>query len=123
MSESAFVNFSNHPSARWSKEQRAAAEAIGPVADVPFPTVPADMDEKGVALLADEAVRRIMEKRPAAVLCQGEFTLAFAVTERLKAKGVTVLAASSDRITELETGEDGETRKVSVFRFVRFRAY
>lgn len=123
MTNSIFVNFSNHPSARWSAEQLAAAEAYGRVIDEPFPAVPADMDEAGVARLADEAARRILAKKPAAVLCQGEFTLAFAVTERLKAAGVVVLAASSDRVIETEADENGETRKVSVFRFTRFRKY
>ncbi len=123
MTDSVFVNFSNHPADRWSKEQRVTAEEFGRVVDEPFPPVLANLDERGVALLADEAVLRIMAHRPAAVLCQGEFTLAFAVVERLKAKGVKVLAASSDRVIETETDEDGETRKVSVFRFIRFRAY
>ena len=123
MIDTTFVNFSNPPSARWSKEQLAAAEAYGRVIDEPFPIVPADMDEAGVARLADEAAARILAHRPAAVLCQGEFTLAFAVTERLKAQGVTVLAASSDRVIETERDENGETRKVSVFRFTRFRKY
>lgn len=123
MNDSIFLNFSNHPSARWSSEQRAAAETFGRVVDEPFPPVPANLDERGVELLADEAVLRIMAHHPAAVLCQGEFTLAFAVVERLKAQGVTVLAASSDRVIEIEDDENGGTRKVSVFRFVRFRAY
>ena len=123
MTDSLFINFSNHPSARWSRSQLSAAEAYGRVMDEPFPIVPADMDEAGVARLADEAAERILARKPAAVLCQGEFTLAFAVTERLKAKGVTVLAASSDRVIETERDENGETRKVSVFRFTRFRKY
>lgn len=123
MTDSVFINFSNHPSPRWSKEQLAAVEKYGRVIDEPFPAVPADMDEAGVARLADEAVERIMAHRPVAVLCQGEFTLAFAVTERLKAKGVTVLAASSDRALVTEVDENGGTRKVTVFRFTRFRKY
>lgn len=123
MNDAVFLNFSNHPSSRWSRSQLAAAEAYGRVIDEPFPAVPANLDERGVALLADEAVLRIMAHRPAAVLCQGEFTLAFAVVERLKAQGVTVLAASSDRVIETEADENGGTRKVTVFRFTRFRKY
>ncbi len=72
MTDPVFVNFSNHPSSRWSKEQMAAAEKYGRVIDEPFPAVPADMDEAGVARVADEI---------------------------------------------------GGTRKVTVFRFMRFRAY
>ncbi len=123
MKEPVFINFSNHPSARWSPEQTAAAEKYGRIVDEPFPPVPAAIDERGISLMADEAVLRILAKKPSAVLCQGEFTLAFAVAERLKAEGVKVLAAASDRVTEETTGEDGESRKVTVFRFVRFRAY
>lgn len=123
MTDAVFINFSNHPSSRWSQPQLSAAEKYGRVIDEPFPAVPADMDEAGVARLADEAAERILSQRPAAVLCQGEFTLAFAVTERLKAKGVTVLAASSDRVLETEADENGGTRKVTVFRFTRFRKY
>ena len=33
------------------------------------------------------------------------------------------MAASSDRVIETEADENGETRKGSVFRFNRFRAY
>ncbi len=123
MHQKTFVNFSNHPSSQWSTKQKAAAETYGPIVDEPFPPVPAFLDERGVALLADEIMLRILAKQPAAVLCQGEFTLAFTVTERLKAEGIPVLAAASDRVTSETTDENGENRKISRFRFVRFRAY
>ncbi len=123
MNKPVFINFTNHPSVHWSADQITAAEKYGCVVDEPFPAVPAALDERGVSLMADEAAARILSKKPAAVLCQGEFTLAYAVTERLKAAGVTVLAASSERVTEETRGENGESRKVTVFRFVRFRAY
>lgn len=35
-----FINFSNHPSVRWSAEQTAAAMKFGDFVDVPFPDVP-----------------------------------------------------------------------------------
>ena len=123
MTDAVFVNFSNHPSAMWSKAQLAAAEAVGRVEDEPFPDVPADLDEAGIALLAEEATRRILARNPAAVLCQGEFSLAFAVTERLKEKGVRVLAAASDRVISEKFDANGTLEKTSVFRFVRFRQY
>ena len=34
-----FINFSNHPSVRWSAEQTAAAIEFGDIVDVPFPDV------------------------------------------------------------------------------------
>ena len=37
MTDSVFVNFSNHPSFRWSAEQLSAAETYGRVIDEPFP--------------------------------------------------------------------------------------
>ena len=39
-----FINFSNHPSVRWSAEQTAAAMKFGDFVDVPFPDVPAGAD-------------------------------------------------------------------------------
>ena len=117
------VNFTNHPSASWPEEQRRAAEKYGPIVDRPFPMVNAEWPESEIRRIALRESEAICALQPSAVVCQGEFTLAFAVTERLKAKGVTVLAASSDRVIETEADKNGETRKISVFRFTRFRAY
>ena len=56
------------------------------------------------------------------VLCQGEFTLTYAVVSRLLRFGVEVASAFSERIVNEErVGE--EVRKISVFRFYGFRKY
>lgn len=55
----------------------------------------------------------------AAVLCQGEFCLAFSVISKLQQSGVTVLAACSERNVKSE--DNG--RKITVFEFKRFRKY
>ena len=34
-----FINFTNHPSAQWSAEQKAAAQAYGEVIDLAFPAI------------------------------------------------------------------------------------
>ena len=91
MQNKVFVNFSNHPSAGWGREQAEAASRYGQLIDLPF---------------------------PAAVLCQGEFCLTFLVVSALKAQGITVLAACSERIVT----ERGNKKEVT-FQFERFRKY
>ena len=95
-----FINFTNHPSAHWDSKQRESAEKYGTIEDMAFPTVSPEMDEEELGNLADEMVKQIMAKEPAAVLCQGEFTLAYQVVRRLIEKGITVLAACSQRNTK-----------------------
>lgn len=119
MESSVFVNFSNHPSARWGEEQKAAAACYGQqLVDLPFPAVEAKVDEAAVSALAEQYVEQIMSYCPAAVLCQGEFCLTFLVVSALKAQGVTVLAACSERIVT-----EHEDKKEVVFRFEGFREY
>lgn len=89
-----------------------------PIIDLPFPQVPATWDETQVAALAEEQVRQISALHPASVLCQGEFTLVYQVVQGLKALGIPVLAACSERNTITEGN-----KKISIFQFVRFRSY
>ena len=49
-----FVNYSNHPSVRWSDAQKQAAEAYGAVIDVSFREVPPEADEAEISAIADE---------------------------------------------------------------------
>ena len=117
-----FINFSNHPSEKWSYEQRQAALQYGDIADIPFPNVDADCSESTIRLMAKEYADRIIDMRPDYVLCQGEFCLAYNVISLLKESGVHVGAACSERESQ-ESTIDGKTEKISVFRFVRFREY
>lgn len=57
-----------------------------------------------------------------AVMAQGEFTLTYAVVNRLKSMGITVISAVSERIV-MEQVENGEVRKTVIFRFAGFREY
>ena len=117
-----FINFTNHPSAQWSDAQKDAALIYGEIADIPFPSVPAYAPSEDLDALAEDCVARILEANPAVVMCQGEFTLAFSVASKLKARGVKVIAACSDRKT-VEIMENGATRKTVVFEFGQFREY
>lgn len=116
--ETVFVNFTNHPSDKWSREQFAAATQYGRVVDLPFPQVDPAATEEDVKKLADEYVKKILALRPTAVLCQGEFTLCYNVITMLKEQGVPAFAACSRRIVE----EEGDTR-VAKFVFEGLRAY
>ena len=113
-----FVNFSNHPSCRWSDLQIREAKKFGLIVDLPYPTVNPGFGEQEIAELSDEYVEKILAYNPSAVLCQGEFTLCYGVVSRLKSLGVAVMAACSERdVIETEEG------KITKFKFVRFREY
>lgn len=47
-----FINFTNHPSAQWSAEQKAAAQAYGEVIDLAFPAIDPAADEAALDSLA-----------------------------------------------------------------------
>ena len=117
------INFSNHPSERWSVEQREAAEAYGRIVDLPFPIVPPEATEEGISRMADECVEQMTEaaagdERPV-VHIMGEMTLTFAIVARLMARGITCLASATERIVRT----DPEGNKVATFKFVQFRRY
>ena len=114
-----FVNFSNHPSDRWDLSQKKEALQYGEaIVDIPFPEVDPALDESGLDRLAEEKYREILAWHPAAVMCQGEFGLTFAVVQRLLAAGVTVLHACSGRNVLTEGNE-----KIVRFDFVQFRRF
>lgn len=116
--ENKFVNFSNHKSKNWDKEQISAAEKFGAIVDIPFPLVDPVCPEEKINELGQTCYEQIMSYKPKAVMCQGEFTLAYNVICRLKQSGVLVVAACSKRCVEEKGGV-----KTSIFRFVRFREY
>ena len=113
-----FVNFTNHPSSQWGEAQLREAGKYGDIVDVPFPAVDADADETYIVTLAAEYVDKIRRLAPDAVLCQGEFCLAYRVISLLKGDGITVLAACSDRCVR----QNGDVKEVT-FYFKRFRRF
>ena len=117
-----FVNFSNHPSYRWSPVQIREAEVYGDIIDLMFPAVPPDSSEKEILNQAEASVEKILALNPSVVLCQGEFTLVFAVVNRLIQNGIRVVAACSERDVSEENTDDG-IKKTVYFDFVRFRDY
>jgi CRISPR-associated protein Csx16 len=114
-----FVNLTNHPGANWDEAQTKAALALAEhIKDIAFPAVSPDVDEKVIEALAEACISQIPPETSHA-LVQGEFTLTVELVRRLQARGVTCLAATSTRDVE----EDAAGRRVSTFKFVRFRTY
>lgn len=118
-----FINFSNHPSARWNKEQRQAANVFGDIRDIPFPAVSATAATDEIACLAERYVREILCLHPDCVMCQGEFSLTFAVVCRLQIAGIRCVCACSERKVVEKLTPDGVIQKTSVFEFRQFREY
>ena len=118
-----FINFSNHRYESWGEKQQKAAAVWGEARDLPFPYISPEADERQIKELADQSVKNMLELKPDAVMCQGEFTLSYAVIKRLKECGITVVSACSERRVTEELLEDGSSRKISQYQFVRFREY
>lgn len=117
--ERVFVNFSNHPSDAWTQPQKEAAKFYAPgIVDLPFPSVDPNLDEKALENLAERMTGKILSMNPAAVMCQGEFGLSFAVIRKLLGAGIIVLYACSERKVHVT----GNVKSVQ-FDFVRFRRF
>ena len=121
--EKVFVNCSNHPAETWCAEQKKAAEEYGRIVDIRFPEVDPGCTNAQVNAEAERICGEIDQYNAAAVMCQGEFTLTYAIISRLKEKGTTVLAACSRRRTEEKINEDGSTQKIAIYNFERFREF
>ena len=118
-----FINITNHPSARWSDAQRAAAEKLGgEIQDIPFPPIPADAGEGRVEQMAYTVFHQVIDitvPTNAVVMIQGEFTFTLALVRLLQGAGYTCVAACSER----QTVENADGTKTTRFEFIRFREY
>ncbi len=138
-----FINLSNHPFSNWPTEQKMEAEKLyGEVCDYPFPAVPVHFTSDDIVKNAERIVAEIVDRkdkieddslnaenesdkarnRNFAVMCQGEFTLTYAIISLLQKAGIEVVSAVSERIVR-EEKVDEEIRKTAVFRFAGFREY
>ena len=118
-----FVNCSNHPSVKWSAEQKEAAEQYGKITDIPFPAVACDLTDMQLEELAERTATEILEKKPTAVMCMGEFVVCFRIVQKLKKTGINVLASCSERHTVEYVDKDGTVHKEAAFVFQGFREY
>ena len=118
-----FLNLSNHASKNWSEDQRAAAMEYGEIRDFAFPAVDPCASEAEISSIAEKVVDEVAHLSPDCIMCSGEFTLTYALVNRLKSKVYKVVSACSERVVKEWTDADGNTKKEATFRFVRFREY
>lgn len=113
-----FINYTNHPSIAWKEDQICAAKQYGEIVDIPFPGVVPEMDEAGISRLADREFEKLYSLKPDCVLCQGEFSLAYALIRKLRDAGIVVVAACTKRNVIMK-----DDIKMSEFKFTGFRKY
>ncbi len=117
-----FINLSNHPSSKWEKKQKEAAEQFGDIVDIPFPDVNPNDDHSEIETLADQYVKIIEEKAKnatAIVHVMGEMTFTYSIVSRLNERGIGCVASTTER----KAIENADGLKTSEFSFVRFREY
>ena len=131
-----FINFSNHPSDKWTGKQREAALDISRelnshrdeeeegvfIDDMPFPNISPYADSDDVYQLADDFSRKINNDAVAeltAVHIMGEMTFVFSLVQILQKHGFLCVASTSER----KTIENADGTKTVLFDFVQFREY
>lgn len=118
-----FINYSNHSSKSWSREQINAAQMYGEIIDIPFINVDPTWSSSRVLDSATNVANEILKYKPEAVMCQGEFTFTYALVCILKRNGIKCLSACTNRIAQEVVKADGTVVKESVFVFEGFRDY
>ena len=116
-----FINLTNHPSENWSKEQREAAECYGVFVNLSFPIIEPTFTKEDILFLVREyaeAILGLMDDNTV-VHVMGEMTFTYNIVNALKEKGVMCLASTTERNTIMMS--DG--KKISEFKFVKFREY
>jgi len=132
-----FINVSNHPSSKWSKEQLDAAktyatdDSTAMIVDVQFPNVPAEATKDDVIQMAWDVIAELEKlprkyDGPITIMVQGEMTLTFQIVNLLQSYDTWVdgvVAAVSERVVTETLQDDGSTKKVATFAFKGFRRY
>lgn len=119
-----FINLSNHLSNNWHSTQREAAEVYGEIVDLAFPHIDPLASEAEVLMIAHQYLSQCLDHlqglaSPHAVHVMGEMTFTFALVALLQAKEVLCVAATSNRLVEMNP--DGS--KTARFVFAQFRPY
>lgn len=116
-----FINLTNHPFDKWSKEQLEAARNYGEVVDMQFPVIEPTFSKEDILNLVKECTETIIRMRDVntVVHVMGEMTFTYNIVNSLKEVGIICLASTTKRNTIMMP--DG--KKMSEFKFVQFREY
>lgn len=129
MRKKLFINFSNHPSNKWSETQlQAAKELAEQVIDRPFPNIPSywDMEEvlqkvdleiAEIELMLDK--KGIVDPNDVIIMVQGEFVFTHAFVNACADIYVQCYAATSER----KVVENADGTKTVHYQFIKFRSY
>jgi len=142
-----FVNLTNHPVSKWSKEQKEAAQNMPLREDDDkdrsimcfaylMPNVDPSFTRMQVRQLARNTLNTILDqiypqpkinkefgRSHLQYLVQGHFGLVHNLVEMISDQGETAFYATSERKSSEVVKEDGTTEKVSTFSFVQFTEY
>ena len=118
------LNLSNHPSTKWSKEQRdLAQQQFGEVLDMPFPNISPTQNTEGVVAFAAQYCQEILDLKKQhldlTVHLMGELSFCFALVKMLQKEGITVVCSTTERTLI----EEKDGLKTALFRFHQFRNY
>lgn len=129
--EGFFLNISNHPSKKWSKDQIQAARKLANgylIEDMPFPNIDPSFDSYTIDKIVEDLIWQIKEAwvkhgQPA-ILVQGEMVTTHRLVKALQEEfSIPVVAAISERVSKEITNPDGSVTKTSEFKFRGFRNY
>jgi len=120
------INFSNHPSSRWSENQKQAVYQIfGELYDLPFPAIPPEAEPEGIIATVKEYLQECLVMFPQprtqrdAIHVMGEMTFVYQFVKLATAVGLRCVASTTERIAV----DHPDGTKTSEFRFIRFRDY
>lgn len=119
----ALVVISNHPVDNWSAEQKKGWDKI---IYVPFPNVPPEADEVEVRDMAADLLQKNEEDIVASgnVSIQGEFSFTITFIDMVRKQYGTKISfwvPTTKRVVLEKVTPSGETKKESIFSFVRWR--
>lgn len=116
------INLSNHPSSRWSEEQKKmAVNQYGSIHDISFPQIPPEATRDEVAMLTEDyynRIRKLAMEEVVAVHLMGEMTFTYMLVNQLKEVGIHCVASTTNRTVEEQAG-----KKIVQFQFIQFRPY
>ena len=116
------INLSNHPSTRWSEEQRQKAiDQYGSIQDMAFPQIKPEASSDEVRQLAEKyylQIRKAAAEQSVNVHLMGEMTFTYTLVNQLREAGIPCIASTTHRTVEEKDG-----KKIVQFKFIQFRSY